>query len=245
MFAFSNAPPDCFFRISNEPLFAPSADISQEYLLGIAEEFDVEYTPALPVRRKSSADTEAAAAAAAAAAAGRQPAYEVPSRRSSSTTGAGGAGGGADAGSGISAPPPVTAWAVSPSAGIPLATATLSPQNSFGGDGAAGCGSGGGGGGGFSIPTDMPNEQGHYRDSSGTGAVRRASGGFEEATKGWGPSDAEEGVGGAAAAAGKGGDEDAPPPYSPRRKPNYDHNDIPSPPKTRPVTTYDIPAAPG
>ncbi|CAM9745312.1 unnamed protein product [Pylaiella littoralis] len=207
----------------------PSGFVVTEYLLGIAEEFDVEYTPALPLRRKSSADTEAAAAAAAGS--GPQPAYEVPSSRRPS---AGGSGGGGAGGGGISAPPPVTAWAIPPSAGIPLATATLSPQHSFGGDGA-------GGGGGFNAP--VPNEQGNFRDSSGRGSVRRASGGFEEATKGWGASSDAAGAGGPAV--GKGGDEDAPPPYSPPRKSTYDHNDIPSAPKTAPVTSYDIPAAPG
>lgn len=210
--------------------------------MGISEEYGVEYTPAEPVRRKSSLDTEAAAAAAAAAS-GPQPAYEAPStRRPSSGGGAGDppSGGGGTGGErgGIAAPPPVTAWAIPPSAGIPLATATLSPQNSYGGGGAAA------GGAGWdpsaAAAADMPkrhgNEKGHYRDTSGSGAARRPSGGFEASTMGWGPSDGD-GKGG-----GKG--EEAPPPYSPPRKATYDHNDIPSPPSARPMT-YDIPAAPG
>lgn len=70
-------------------------------------------------------------------------------------------------------------------------------------------------------------------DGGGSEEPRKASGGFEGATKGWGPSD-----GGVV--------EDAPPPYSPPRA--YNHHDIPSPPRTAPVTapvTFDIPAAPG
>ncbi|CAN0474793.1 unnamed protein product, partial [Ectocarpus sp. 12 AP-2014] len=137
------------------------------------------------------------------------------------------------------------AWALPPSDGIPLATATLSPQNSFGGGGAA---AGGGGSAGWDpsaavAPADRyvpgENEKGHYRDTSGgNNLYRRGSGGFAEATSGWGPSDA-----GLDAGAGAKG-EDAPPPYSPPRKATYDHNDIPSPPKARPMP-YDIPAAPG
>ncbi|CBN80097.1 conserved unknown protein [Ectocarpus siliculosus] len=226
----------------------PSSFVVTEYLLGIAEEYDVEYTPAAPIRRKSSTDREAAAAAAAAS--GPQPAYQVPSsRRPSSGGGDGGGGGGGSTvppgGGGISSPPPVTAWALPPSDGIPLATATLSPQNSFGGGGAA---AGGGGSAGWdpsaaATPADRyvpgENEKGHYRDTSGgNNPYRRGSGGFAEATSGWGPSDA-----GLDAGAGAKG-EDAPPPYSPPRKATYDHNDIPSPPKARPMP-YDIPAAPG
>eukprot|EP00752_Nemacystus_decipiens_P014734 g13122.t1 len=214
----------------------PSAFVVTEYLMGIAEEYGVDYTPAEPVRRKSSLDTENAAAAAAAAASGPQPAYEAPSTLHPSS--GGGAGpppsGGGGGGGGIAAPPPVTAWAIPPSDGIPLATATLSPRNSFGGEGAAPA---------VGTPNRHgpgDNEKGHYRDTSGSGAPRRASGGYAEATMGLGPS----GGGGESAPDGKGGEEDAPPPYSPPRKATYDHNDIPSPPRSRPVA-YDIPAAPG
>ena len=205
--------------------------------MGIAEEYGVEYTPAEPVRRKSSLDTEAAAAAAAAS--GPQPAYEAPSTRRPSSGGAGippSGGGGGGGGGGIAAPPPVTAWAIPPSSGIPLATATLSPQNSYGGEGAAA--------GGAGAAADIPNrhgpgenEKGHYRETSGSGAARRPSGGYAEATMGWQSDGDDKGAGGE-------GGEDAPPPYSPPRKATYDHNDIPSPPSARPVT-YDIPAAPG
>jgi len=202
----------------------------------IAEEFGVEYSPADPIRRKSSLDAEAASAAAAAAP-GPQPAYEAPRTRRPS--------------GGIADPPPVTAFAVPPSTGLPLAHATLSPQNSYGGGG------GGGGGGGWDRTAaahgDAPNRytpdepaRGHYRDTSGSGGARRGSGGFEEATKGWGPSDTdwkEDGAGD-----GDGGkEEDAPPPYSPPRKqqqPAYDHADIPAAPSATPMA-YDIPAAPG
>ncbi|CAM9540337.1 unnamed protein product [Ectocarpus sp. 4 AP-2014] len=224
----------------------PSSFVVTEYLLGIAEEYDVEYTPASPICRKSSTDREAAAATAAAS--GPQPAYQVPSsRRPSSGGGSGGAGGSTipPGGGGISSPPPVTAWALPPSDGIPLATATLSPQNSFGGGGAS---AGGGVSAGWdpsaaATPADKyvpgENEKGHYRDTSGgNNPYRRGSGGFAEATSGWGPSDA-----GLDAGAGS-KEEDAPPPYSPPRKATYDHNDIPSPPKARPMP-YDIPAAPG
>ncbi|CAM9942005.1 unnamed protein product [Scytosiphon promiscuus] len=228
----------------------PSSFVVTEYLLGIAEEFNVEYTPAVPVNRKTSADVEAAAAA---AASGPQPAYEAPGSRRQSMGHGGGAGGGgapppSGGGGGISSPPPVTAWAVPPSDGLPLATATISPQHSFSGGG------GGGGGAGWNpaAPQDdaghyAPGEtvKGHYGGPDGSGGQRRGSGGYEEAVRGWGPSDAgrEEG-GGSAYDEKKMEAEDAPPPYSPPRNRNYDPNDIPSAPSDRPMT-YDIPAAPG
>ncbi|CAN0120581.1 unnamed protein product, partial [Hapterophycus canaliculatus] len=93
----------------------PSSFVVTEYLLGIAEEFSVEYTPAVPIRRKTSVDAEAAAAA---AGLGPQPAYEAPGSRRQSMVGGGGGGGGGGAppsSGGISSPPPVTAWAVPPS----------------------------------------------------------------------------------------------------------------------------------
>lgn len=217
--------------------------------MGIAEEYNVEYTPAVPIVRKTSAEVEAEAAAAAAS--GPQPAYEVPGSRRQSTGGGSGGGGGGGApppgggGGGVSSPPPVTAWAVPPSDGLPLATATVSPQHSFDG------GSGGGAGWNPVAPQDVgghyaPGEtvKGHYGGPHGGGAPRRGSGGFEEATMGWGPSDGSQGGGSSVYDEKKMEAEDAPPPYSPPRNRHYDPNDIPAAPSERPMT-YDIPAAPG
>ena len=201
----------------------------------------MDYTPAVAVRRKSSEAPIPPMP---------QAAFETPSHYQP-PPGYNGGGGGGGGGSGISSPPPVTAWSI-PSDSIPEATVKLPPQDfSHAGGGGGGAGGGGSaGGGGAGMPNRYPaNEMGAggYQESSGVGAI--PGGGFDAAVKGWDPSESGGGVGGGGDGGGGGGagrafDDDTPPPPYSRTPSGYDHNDIPSPPHTRPVI-YDIPAAPG
>lgn len=208
----------------------------------------MEYTPAVPVRRKSSEAHDGAAAS------GPQRAYEAPGHKISpppSGGGGGRGGGGGDVGQGgggsggsaksVSDAPPVTAWAI-PTEAIPHATATLSPHPSFREDSSDNLG---GGGGGEGMPQPYPSKgkgPEYYGASGANGRPRpRPSGGFEEAIRGWDPTDPNEGKY-AEMDGAPGNQNDPPPPYSPPR--SYDHHDIPSAPTSRPVT-LDIPAAPG
>lgn len=224
--------------------------------MSIAEEYDVEYTPAAPLRRASSLAKEMAAEAAKATASGPKRAYEVPASHGDNHPPPSGGGGGG--GGGIAAPPPVTAWAVpspdSSVASMPHAHATASPAPSAAswGNGAA---AGGMGGIAQGYPSGSGEPKGQYVDPTTVSGMPsapsdgRSGGGWAAATKGWGPTDGKLG-GELKYGEGRGGGEekkvmmedpnDPPPPYT--------AYDIPSPPKTRPTVppaTFDIPAAPG
>lgn len=93
------------------------------------------------------------------------------------------------------------------------------------------------------MPSQYPPNERVPDPYQETRRVESLPGGFDAAVKGWEPSESGrvkyDGGGG-------GGEYESntpPPPYS-RTPSQYDHNDIPSPPHTRPVI-FDIPAAPG
>lgn len=191
----------------------------------------MDYTPAVVVRRKSTDVTDVPAIP--------QAAFEAPTHHQPPPGSSGGGGGGG--GGGISSSPPVTAWAI-PSDSIPETTAKLSPEEYSQGRGGGGGGAAGGGGAGMpSHYTPNERETDPYQESRRVDAL---PGGFEAAVQGWNPSESG-GVkhDGGAEGGGKYDSNTPPPPYT-RTPSQYDHNDIPSPPHTRPVI-FDIPAAPG
>ena len=235
----------------------------QEYLVGIAEEYDVDYTPTNALPETEPDNMSAGAKGPSVAYEGNVPAGSKPSHQPSSHhlppppsrgdggsgdegPGGGGSGGGGPGGGG-------------PGGGGP------------GGRGSGGGGSGGRGSGGrqsegahtgahitasppvtaWAIPTEaIPSaeaalppelpaarlssrEHGHFMDTSGK--ARKPGGGYEEATRGWDPPLTNE-------PSEVKVEDDPPPPYAPAR--TYTADDIPSPPRNRP-STLDIPAAPG
>lgn len=247
-------------------------DQPKEYLLGIAKEYGVDYTPAIPLHGASyGVDKSPAAADTGPQAASGPPSpptgsnFSPPGGRGGNSSGEGGSGSGGGGGgggggvpTGIASPPPVTAWAV-PNPVMPQAYATETTEPLHGGHPPSvwgGKNDGRGAGhipesGSYTLPdpssgkgarVDPVGPPGQYVAGS-TGEARRGSGGWEEATKGWGPSQHAHGrIGerkhdGEVEGAGK--TDDPPPPYTPY--------DIPSPPKNKPVSTrtFDIPAAPG
>ncbi|CAM9263081.1 unnamed protein product [Ascophyllum nodosum] len=194
----------------------PSPFVVTEYLVGIAEEYDVDYTPtnALPETEPDNMS----AGAKGGGPGGGGPGGGGPGGGGSGGGGSGGRGSGgrqsegAHTGAHITASPPVTAWAI-PTEAIPSAEAALPPE----------------------LPAARlsSREHGHFMDTSGK--ARKPGGGYEEATRGWDPpltnEPSEVKV-----------EDDPPPPYAPAR--TYTADDIPSPPRNRP-STLDIPAAPG